>query len=156
MKRIATLAIIAGVALVNSAHAEKYGTAGCGVGSLVFQDQPGKIQILAATTNYYLGQTFSITSGTSNCLDDATNTVAMYVAVNEQALKKDISRGNGETLSGLSRILKCENTELLGSKLQQNYGMIFPAASTDAEAAGQSIRSTIKNDGVLAKSCGAV
>ena len=40
-----------------------YGLAGCGLGSMVFGDQKGMIQILAATTNNTFGtQTFGITS----------------------------------------------------------------------------------------------
>src|SRR5512137_902647 len=45
-----------------------YGAAGCGLGSMAFNKQPGIFQILAATTNSLTGtQTFGITSGTSNC-----------------------------------------------------------------------------------------
>src|SRR3569832_2714255 len=45
-----------------------YGSAGCGLGSIVFGSQPGFIQILAATTNgTFASQTFGITSGTSDC-----------------------------------------------------------------------------------------
>jgi len=43
-----------------------YGMAGCGIGSIVFADKPGMIQIIAATLNGTAGsQTFGITSGTS-------------------------------------------------------------------------------------------
>ena len=56
----------------SGAH-KSYGTAGCGLGSLVFGDQPGIIQIVAATLNGIGGQTFAITSGTSNCGEAAVS-----------------------------------------------------------------------------------
>src|SRR6266571_3742686 len=42
-----------------------YGAAGCGLGSMVFGNQPGGVQVLAATTNATGIQTFGITTGTS-------------------------------------------------------------------------------------------
>ncbi len=55
-------------ALALSAHAAPYGEAGCGLGSMIFGDSPGFVQVLAATTNGCSGsQTFGITTGTSNC-----------------------------------------------------------------------------------------
>src|SRR6266511_1273208 len=46
----------------------KYGAAGCGLGAMAFKDQPGGIQIIAATLNdICANQTFGITFGTSNC-----------------------------------------------------------------------------------------
>ena len=87
----------------------KYGTAGCGLGSLAFGDTPGAIQILAATTNTLFGtQTFGITTGTSNC---GTGLFAMgtknFVEANREALAKDISRGEGEAIGALTVINAC-------------------------------------------------
>ena len=76
--RNARLVIAALVLAAAAAHADAdvtvsgtkstYGTAGCGLGSMIFGDQKGAIQILAATTNSIFGtQTFGITTGTSNC-----------------------------------------------------------------------------------------
>src|SRR5205823_3826374 len=46
-----------------------YGLAGCGLGSMLFGDQKGMIQILAATTNGTFGsQTFGITSAPRTAL----------------------------------------------------------------------------------------
>ena len=42
------------------------GSAGCGLGSLVFTDNEWWMQVLAATVNSTGVQTFGITSGTSN------------------------------------------------------------------------------------------
>ena len=50
-------------------------TAGCGLGSIIFEGQSGVVMnVLAATFNGTSGnQTFGMTSGTSNC--DASDTV---------------------------------------------------------------------------------
>ena len=134
-----------------SAQAAKYGTAGCGLGTMVFEDKPGKIQIVSATINGTFGsQTFGITTGTSNCVDSNSHEEAsLYITVNQEALAKDISRGNGETLSGLSKILRCTDEAALGSALQRNYQKLFPA---DKKASlSESIENTVRSESL---SCG--
>ena len=152
--RIVSMFVVS-LAFGAAAVAAPYGTAGCGIGALVFKDQPGKIQIVAATLNNIISpQTSAITSGTSNCYeDDSRAEAAMYVTINEQALKNDIARGNGETLAGLGKILKCENSDLLAITLQQNYGTIFPASDVPAADVAKSIENSIVGNGDLAKSC---
>lgn len=136
-----------------SAHAANWGSAGCGLGAVVWKDEPGKIQILASTVNNLISpQTFAITSGTSNCVEDSRVASTMFIKVNEQALKKDISRGTGESLSGLSKILKCSDSNLLGSELQKNYSEIFPAEAS-AEKIQSSISQTIHANPTLTQSC---
>src|SRR3954469_775685 len=82
-----------------AAHGKStYGLAGCGLGSMVFGDQKGSIQILAATTNSTFGsQTFGITSGTSNCVDSGPGTsgARIFIEGNREALAKDAARGSG-------------------------------------------------------------
>src|SRR3954469_7964165 len=87
-----------------------FGTAGCGLGSLVFGDQKGAIQILAATTNSLFGsQTFGITSGTSNCGEAAVTTAGTrtFIEGNREALAKDAARGSGETITTLTAVAGC-------------------------------------------------
>lgn len=67
------ISALAALFVLSQAHAYHYGMAGCGLGSLVFQDQPGKIQIVAATVNNIVSpQTSAITSGTSGCYEDGS------------------------------------------------------------------------------------
>ena len=152
MRSILLTAILL-TSVISSAHAANWGTAGCGLGSVVWKDQPGKIQILASTVNNLISpQTFAITSGTSNCVDDSRVASTMFIKVNEQALKKDISRGTGESLAGLSKILKCSDSNLLGSELQKNYSEIFPAEAS-AEKIQASINHTIHSNQTLTQNC---
>jgi hypothetical protein len=114
----------------------KYGTAGCGLGSMAFGAQPGAIQIFAATTNGILGnQTFGITFGTSNCgpglLAGGTRN---FVEANREALAKDVARGEGEAIGALTVINRCADSRAVGAALQARFGAIFPSEqSTDAQ-----------------------
>ena len=133
----------------------KYGTAGCGLGSLLFGSKPGIIQIFAATTNGTSGnQTFAITTGTSNCEDTAGGSASakVFIQANREALAKDISRGQGETLKNLSTLAGCADSNAVGATLQKNYSSIFPSASTTTETVSDSILGTLKSEKTLA--CG--
>ncbi|HEX9605003.1 MAG TPA: DUF3015 family protein, partial [Myxococcales bacterium] len=72
---------------------------------MIFGDQKGAIQILAATTNGTFGsQTFGISSGTSNCVEAGSNRqgTRTFIEGNREALAKDAARGSGETITTLS------------------------------------------------------
>ena len=119
----------------------KYGTAGCGLGSIVFGAKPGFMQVFAATTNGTGFQTFAITSGTSNCDSSAANQAGIaraFVESNREAFAKDVSRGSGETIQTLASISGCRDNVAVGASLQKNFKRIFPSAAasnTDISAA---------------------
>lgn len=118
--------------LVPVAKADGYGTAGCGLGSIVFKDKPGIIQIFAATTNGTSGnQTFAISSGTSNCGSSEVSEAAAeaFIQTNREAFAKDVARGNGETISSLASLAGCADAAAVGAVLQSQFNAIFPAAS---------------------------
>jgi hypothetical protein len=129
-----------------AASAAPYGTAGCGLGSIVFGNQKGIIQIFAATTNGIAGtQTFGITTGTSNCAETAGSAGArLFIETNREALAKNISRGQGETLRNLSAMAGCNDTAALGAKLQKNFDVIFPNASVPNEQVADSVIKELK------------
>jgi hypothetical protein len=135
-----TLSFLAGLtALATPARADgAYGTAGCGLGSIVIGNKPGFMQVFAATTNGTFGnQTFGITSGTSNCADagGGAKSAQAFVETNREALAKDIARGQGETISSLSALAGCQGA--VGTALQADFGKIFTKASlTDKQVSG--------------------
>lgn len=109
-----------------------YGMAGCGLGSVVFGDKPGMIQLFASTTNGYGGQTFAISSGTSNCGESGmAEETASYIQNNKIALENDLARGQGETLVGLAQVLQCEK-ESFAVDLKSEYSKSFPAGGASA------------------------
>lgn len=125
--------VLAVTVMCNSAFAAKYGSAGCGLGSMVFEgDQTWWKQVLAATTNGTGFQTIAISLGTSNCDSPAPLKVGQaeaYVEANKVALANDIARGNGETIVGLSKVYGCSNSMEFGQALKSNYAAIFPSSS---------------------------
>lgn len=136
---------------------QKYGAAGCGLGSIAFGSKKGFIQVIAATTNGTSGsQTFGISSGTSNCDsgsgDHAAN-VSVFVETNKVALANDVARGRGETLAGLSQVLGCQNQQTLGNVLQRNYTNIFSSEHATSTMISESILTTIRQNEELATSC---
>jgi hypothetical protein len=156
---VAAIALTAGSALAAESTLparggrSTYGAAGCGVGSLIFGDQPGMVQVLAATTNGTLGnQTFGITTGTLNCGEAAVGRggASLFIEANKEALAKDAARGSGETIVTLSHLAGCMDASAVGAKLQQNYSSVFPSADAKTEVVIENVLSTLKSDDALA------
>ena len=136
----------------SAAKAQAYGTAGCGLGSVVLGNQKGFAQVLAATLNGIVGnQTFGITSGTLNCGEAATTKMGAkaFIETNREALAKDISRGQGETVKNLATLAGCTDASAVGATLQKNFTSIFPTASTPSEQVSDSIISTLRSQKAL-------
>jgi hypothetical protein len=119
-----------------------FGMAGCGLGSMLFGKQPGMIQILAATTNGTFGsQTFGISTGTSNCTDTSPGpaTSKAFIEGNRDAVAKDISRGQGETIASLTTLAGCQDSKQVGAVLQSDFALIFPTATVTGSQAGDNV-----------------
>ncbi|GIL16702.1 MAG: hypothetical protein BroJett040_04530 [Oligoflexia bacterium] len=113
---------------------QSYGMAGCGLGSVVFGDKPGMIQVIAAFVNATGYQTFAISSGTSNCGESGKAAKAtQFIETNKIVLEKDIVRGQGETLTTLSQLMECKNSSF-GETLKSNYSNTFPQGGASSEA----------------------
>jgi hypothetical protein len=111
---------------------EVYGAAGCGLGSMIFGDQPGIMQVLAATTNGTSGnQTFGITSGTSNCEKQpkfaSSERLNEFVLANMDNLAKEVAIGQGESLDTLAELIgiAADKRPSVYAKLQTNFSNIF-------------------------------
>jgi len=152
MRRLTLIAVVALFAAPAFGQGLKgtgrYGTAGCGLGSLVFQDQPGAVQIFAATTNGTFGsQTFGITTGTSNCGAGMMKTgTRNFVDANREALAKDISRGQGEAIGALTVINACEDSTKVGAALQKEFQAIFPSAQASSDEVTDAILRALHAD----------
>lgn len=130
-----------------------YGSAGCGLGSLLFEPSNEITQIFAATTNGTSGtQTFGITSGTSNCDGSGYSggSAAVFVETNRSALAKDAARGKGATIAGLTSVAGCKSAKAVGRSLQRQFKTVFSsAAASDAEISENVLR-VLKEDKSLA------
>lgn len=124
--------LLAGAILFVASVANAHDSTGCGMGSLAWQGEKGKLpQVLAVTTNGTFGtQTFGISSGTSGCDPNGTitgGTRKMAVTFLENNLDQfalDASRGEGETIDTLAGILKVDS-KVLGEKAKENFAYIF-------------------------------
>lgn len=122
-----------------NAFARGYGMAGCGLGSILLGDKKGMMQIFAATSNGVGGQTFAMSSGTSNCVDGSGKTAKLFIQANKAALATDMARGEGETIISLATLLGCHDAGKMGQDLKANYKQVFPNANTSVETIYSSI-----------------
>ncbi|NUM89499.1 MAG: DUF3015 family protein [Bdellovibrionales bacterium] len=87
------------------------GMAGCGLGSMVIEDNGKWAQVGAAFLNGTGFQTFAISFGTSNCTEDgvamASRETEAFVEFNLADLRRDLAVGQGEYLSSLSSLYGC-------------------------------------------------
>lgn len=146
------LAIIAvGMAFgAGVAQAAAYGTAGCGLGSIVLGKSKGIMQTFAATLNgSSYSQSGGITSGTSNCAASPEAAAAIHVqqsfiANNLAPLSKEMAQGQGETLVAFTETLGCDAAVAVvaQAQLQKSHGKIFaaPGAIAVLESAKAELR----------------
>ena len=101
-----------------------YGMAGCGLGSIVFGQEPGMVQVVAATTNNWIvPQTFAISTGTSNCgASGKMQRASQFIEINKVALDNDLARGTGETITSLGQVMGCTNSDF-ATNLRSSYSL---------------------------------
>lgn len=124
-----------------ASFASGIGPAGCGLGNQIFHKEN---QVLAATTNAtFYSQMFGITSGTSGCEEGGRGMAKLenFVEGNRVALSTEAARGYGETVVGVTRILRCEDAEQVGTVLKSNYSTVFGSP----EASSADISVNVKN-----------
>lgn len=130
----------------------RYGSAGCGLGSMIFEPNESFMQIFAATTNGLSGtQTFGITSGTSNCDvgGGSARSVETFIAANRATLAVEAARGRGETISSLSSLAACGDADALARSLQSNFKTVFPSSTVTDQQVGRNMVTLMRNDSAL-------
>lgn len=149
------------VLIASVSYAGTQNDAGCGVGSLVFKENGRMEQVLAATTNAWTGQIFSITTGTVGCGDSAPAAAPApkrrsslkqqegYVAVNFRNLSREMAAGQGEYVSTLASMLGCERAAF-GKMTKSRYEQLFPTADVTPSKLLGTLKSEIAKDSALA------
>jgi len=147
----------------NSAFAAGYGDAGCGLGSMLFGDEAGAVQILAATTNgTAMNQTFGMTTGTSNCSPEGLVMLdkerEIFAQKNYSSIVKEMAMGEGENLETLAGLFGCsqDTRNEFGSLVQDNFGSIVKSDTTSSKEMLIHLQSQLVNHATLSKSCVAV
>ena len=152
MKKLLLVSAI--VAFAGVSQAQEIGPAGCGLGNLVFGKES---QVLASTTNGTFGsQTFGITTGTSNCVGgDKMAALNNYIEVNKIALSNDVARGEGDTIVGLSKIMGCSDSAVLGSALKSEYSELFTRPNVSTGELANGVEGAVLRNESLRNTCGA-
>ena len=139
MKRLVILSVFTLLfAAAGTGFAAGYGTAGCGLGSMLLGSDPGFSQVFAATTNGTSGsQTFGISSGTSNCGKSAFSSnerLNEFVKANLDNLAKDVAMGHGESLETITELLEVspDQRQAVHARLKANFTQIFPSDTVQA------------------------
>lgn len=156
MKSIVFVSLV-GVACFFAGNANATGSAGCGLGSVVFKGNEWWKQIFAATTNdLTLTQFLGITSGTSNCASGLFGEVQKqqdYLVANLVSIQKQAAQGNGAELNGLASVLGCEASSFSGFGIytQEKYSDIFK--SQDVKQILVNLKSEMLKNNELSNSC---
>ncbi len=130
MKKIIVTSL-AVLALSTTVYADRNPNTGCGLGSVIIDNQNTVAkQVIAVTTNGTSGnQTFGITSGTLGCdkptLLVSNEKVEKFVAQNMDSLATDIAAGQGETLDTLASMLNIKDKSSFETKLKTNFTAIY-------------------------------
>src|SRR5690554_1455402 len=154
MKKIITATALAAVMPLTAFAAPN--DAGCGLGSVIFKDQPDTLvsNVLAATTNGTSGnQTFGMTTGTLNC-NEQNSLLAMETFINNNldSLAMDAARGEGETLDTLAAMwgVNEQDKAKFAQTTKDNYSSIFASDSTTATEVLENLNQVISGDSQLA------
>ncbi len=130
---------------------------GCGLGSMVFAGQEGKVfKVLGATTNGTSGnQTFGITFGTLGCDGTgpvtSTETVSLFIDGNVDQLARDMSRGEGETLATLADVwgFSEQDKEKFAALTQANFSAVFTSENVTSQTVLENLNRLVANNAVL-------
>ncbi len=156
-KVLAVVALVAGLPAVALAGQDNVG--GCGLGSMVFKGQSGIVpQVLAVTTNGTSGnQTFGITSGTLGCSQDgvvhSNMRTAMFIDNNKEALARDMSVGNGESLASLAHLIgvKDQDQAAFNRVTKENVARIFANDNVATDQVVGALREVLAADATLSQ-----
>ena len=131
---------------------------GCGLGSMLFAGQQGKVvKVLGATTNGISGnQTFGITFGTLGCNGNGTVTastkVATFIDGNMEQLARDMSRGEGETLDTLAEVwgVQAQDKAAFNKLVQTQFTNVFTSENVTSQLVLENLNTLVASDAQLA------
>lgn len=133
------------------------GSAGCGLGSTLFDGQSGVVpNVLAVTTNGTLGnQTFGITSGTLGCNGSDTVSAAAdtFLDANMERVARDMSTGQGEALETLATLIGIEEADkgAFYTASHENFKRIYSRDDVTSGEVLASLKAVMQSNSALAK-----
>ncbi len=134
---------------------------GCGVGTLIWADygHPKNIapQVMMATTNGMLSNTFGISFGTSGCTNDgqvmAEHKATVFAAVNFENLSQDIAQGYGEHLASLATLMgvPTEKQPAFFAMAQERYTILTQNGEANPVALIKALNDAMASHPILAQ-----
>jgi len=132
---------------------------GCGLGSVLLAEKEGQLfKVLGATTNASSSnQVFGITFGTLGC--DGTGPVtssvklALFIDGNMESLARDMSKGQGESLSTLAAVwgVSAEDKALFMEVAQANFSEVFTSEDVTSQVVLENLNALVTNNAKLAE-----
>jgi len=134
-------------------------SSGCGLGWKVTQRMSLVSSSIRSTTNEFLPNTFSMTSGTSGCAqheivkNDAK--AVEFAVMNYDSLVQEMAEGRGEYLKSFGQTLGCNSAALdrFNGFTQARYHSISEQSGGDSIRFYQAVRTEMQGDQILGKSC---
>jgi hypothetical protein len=162
LRRLASFAVFAGLALTATHAVAGDQSSGCGPGYYLFKENTILSSSLRSTTHGFLFPTvtFGMTSGTSNCakhnLVDEKMERVHFLTANGDVLRHDAARGDGAFLHGLFLTYGCNPLfeRHFGHVMQEQFDAVFLGSDTPSNVEAAASRA-IRDDRVLADHCAA-
>lgn len=151
--------ILVGLMLIFSKGYAADGSSGCGAGWYILKSNSLVSSTLRATTNaFFLNATFGMTFGTSNCSKHSIVKNDMkaihFTEYTFAQLKREMAKANGDYFLAMADIMGCGNqTPQFGKMVKSNYGHIFSEKTKTPVDMVNNLKSQIKRDSHLSKSC---
>ena len=141
-----------------------FGSAGCGLGSIIIGPTEGLEQLLAVSTNNIFpgGQSTSITFGIANCdADEVKKKASLYrkreqevfVQVNYNALETEMVRGQGEKLDALGKLLGCPTDNAFGDFSRKQHSILFQYEEVRPTTFVKQMKAALHSNSKFKKSC---
>jgi hypothetical protein len=134
-------------------------SSGCGLGWEVTQKQSLLSSAIRNTTNTFLPNTFSMTSGTSGCQKHSIvkndEQAVIYAVNNQHSLLMEMAQGKGEFLNGFAQTLGCDSSRYsdFAKLTQSHYSEIVKASSSDGIELYRQVRSQMESSPALKGQC---
>jgi hypothetical protein len=156
-KKLVIIALVMAFPVGSMAASSTDASGGCGVGSKLFENQRGVApQVLAMTTNGWLGQTFAVSSGTSGCSQDGVVKsnwkTSMFIDGNKAKLARDMSTGSGEALESLAKLIGIQDQHKAAffQATKDNFSRIFASDNVTTDQVVASLKQVLASDSELA------
>lgn len=135
----------------------------CGVGSMLWGGGSSvSTQSSEESSNASLGDSFSITTGTSGCSNSGlvgiTREQQFYANANFEELTRELAQGRGEVLAGFAQVLGCRTSVsgAFNAKMQSKFQEIYRSETVSPEQMLMNVKMQINADPVLAQGCQAI